>query len=160
MSLPVKDIGLYTGQDKTIPISVADSSGVVNITNDTLYFYVKAVVGGTPVITKDTDTITEIEKTDAENGAAAIYLVPADTASLNTGKYVYELWRKDTFDRLKPILTGYFWIYDIAPSMINTMRDLLTEAGELHILKIMDETVNPATLSVIYTSRRRLIGVE
>ena len=160
MSLPVKDIGLYVGQDKTIPISVADSSGTVNITNDTLYFYVRAVVGGDAVITKDSDTVTEIEFTDAENGAAAIYLVPADTTSLDTGKYTYELWRTDDSAKTKPILTGYFWIYSIAPSMINAMRELLTEAGELHILKVIDETVNPATLSVLYTSRRRLTGVE
>ena len=84
---------MYRGDDKTFQLTVKDSDDVaVDITGATLNFSLKRDPNETSsLVTKSTDTVTEIDLTDPTNGIAEIYLVPSDTRDLSAGTYVYDV---------------------------------------------------------------------
>lgn len=159
MSIPVEDKKIYKSQHKDYEINVADALGKTNITGFTVAFYVKETVSGDPIIEKTTAEVTEIKITDGSKGEAELYLVPADTSSLDVGKYYYEIWITDLNSKDRPILAGHFWIMNVSPTFVNLIRKLLDEAGELRVMSIQDEMIYPATLSTLYVSRPRINSV-
>lgn len=160
MSVPVEDKSIYKSQHKDYTIYVADPSGKTKITGFTIAFYVRETISGEPIIEKTTAEVTEIKITDGDNGKAELYLLPADTALLDTGKYYYSIWITDLNSKVRPILSGYFWIYQVAPSIVTLMRKLLGEAGEEAVLTVSNELRIPSSLTTVYASRRRLRSVE
>ena len=159
MSVPIEDKKIYKNQHKDYEINVADALGQTNITGFTVAFYVKQTVSGDPVIEKTTDEITEIKITNGSKGIAELYLVPADTLSLDVGKYHYEVWITDLNSKDRPILMGYFWVMSVSPTFVNLIRKLLDEAGEMRVQTISDELVYPSTPSSVYVSRPRINSV-
>lgn len=161
MTIPIKNLETFKGQHKNFTMSVAGSSGVVDVTNDTISFYVKETVDGDAVITKTTADTTEIEKTDPTKGKIKVKLLPADTENLTSGKFYYQLWRLDASNsELRPILMGYFWVEEVAPTLTGMVRQILGEAGELRMQHVSDEIVSPASLVEIHTTRIRIQSVE
>ena len=160
MSLSVEDENMYKGQNKDINIYVTGPSGKIDITGFTITFNVKATISGTPVITKTTAEITEINITDAANGVAELYLVPSDTTSLDAGKYYYDVWTTDLNSKVRPIVAGYFWIHEVAPTMVSEIRGMLDEAGELRRQPVKDALVYPSTTTKVYLPRTRILSVE
>lgn len=162
MSVPVMDKDVYKGQDKDYGIRVAKSDGMYDLTSCQLMFYMRTIVGGTPVITKDSGEVGEI--TIAANqvtnkGEATLTLEDTDTTLLDSGRYYYDLWLIDPASKKDPILTGYFWVLDVAPSILGTIRELLDDGGELRVQAIPDELIIPSSLAVLYVTRRRIQSV-
>jgi len=87
---------IYAGNKRTLAFAVKDSAGAVfDLTGYAVRFAVSEisedqVVSETAVFEKSDTDPTEIEITDAVNGAVSVYLVGADTASL-FGNYHFEL---------------------------------------------------------------------
>ena len=160
MSVPVEDKNIHKNQHKDYEINVADITGQTNITGFTIAFYVRETITGDPVIEKTTAEVTELKIIDATNGVAELYLVPADTALLDAGKYYYSLWITDLNTKTRPILSGYFWIFEVGPSIVTLIRSLLGEAGEEAVLAVNNELVIPSNLVTLHTSRRRLRSVD
>lgn len=159
MSVPVEDKKIYKSQHKDYEINVSDVGGQTNITGFTVAFYVRETVSGDPIIEKTTNEVTEIKIIDGSKGEAELYLVPADTSSLDVGKYYYEVWITDLNSKTRPVLMGYFWIMSVAPTFVNLIRKLLDEAGELRVMAIQDEMIYPSSLSTLHVSRPRINSV-
>lgn len=159
MSVPVEGKRIYKGQHKNYTINVADVTGTTPITGFTLAFYVKATISGDPLIEKTTAIPTEISLTDPSNGIAELYLAPADTSSLDVGKYYYEIWMTDLNSETRPILGGHFWIMSVVPTFVDLLRKQLDDAGELRVMTVQDEMVYPATLTSLFVSRIRIKDV-
>ena len=90
---------LVKGASKTYLLVVSDENGNVDLTNHKLFFTVKREASdGSAVISKDSDTVTQISKltpqADADKkGKAQIFLQPSDTAGLDvTEEYVADAW--------------------------------------------------------------------
>lgn len=163
MSVPVMDKEIYKGQDKDYGIRVAKSDGKQDLTSCQLLFYIREIVGGIAVVTKDSDEAGEI--TIAVNqvtnkGEATLTLEDTDTSLLGCGRYYYDLWLVDPASKRDPILTGYFWILDVAPSVVDEIRDVLGDGGELRLQAIADELVQPASLNVLHATRQRVVDVD
>lgn len=159
MSVPVENRAIYKGQDKSVAIYIADETGMKTLTSCRLVFSMRETVDGTPVITKDSDVGGEID-IDADQvnneGEAVVNFVPADTSSLDSKRYYYDLWLTDSVAKTYPVLTGYFNISDVAPTMLPQIRHLLDEAGELRVMTVKDEMADPSTALSLYTARKRV----
>lgn len=84
---------MFRGDDITFEITVKDVNSVaVDITGGTMVFSAKENANETTaLITKTSATASEITFTDATNGVAQIYLVPADTRDLKAQDYLYDV---------------------------------------------------------------------
>ncbi len=87
------EIDIFQGDNKTYKLTVVDrNDAVVDISSSTIKFIVKKLLGDTTgLITKTTADAAEVLITDGPNGAAEIYLVPADTSSMERGEYEYDV---------------------------------------------------------------------
>jgi hypothetical protein len=97
MAAPFKqDTCIYLREDVTYLLTVYDEDGnLLDLTGSTIRFHVAPSAGATPVITKISTTVTEIEiltQSGETLGQAKIFINPADTASLSAGVYVYDIW--------------------------------------------------------------------
>lgn len=163
MSVPADDKRIYKGQDKEILIYLSGSTGLLDLTGSQVVLYIREVIDGTPVITKDSDNAGEIDIAPdqvANKGEATLIFVPADSSALSSGMYYYDLWLTDVASKTRPMLMGHFFIDSVGPSMIAQLRQVLDEAGELRRQVIKDELVYPATLYKLYLPRTRILSVE
>lgn len=163
MSVPADDKRIYKGQDKEILIYITGATGLIDLTSCQLLLYVRETVDGTPIITKDSDVVGEIDiaaNQTTNKGEATLTFVPADTSSFDAGQYYYDLWLVDASGKTRPQLTGYFSIDSVAPSMIARIRQILDEAGELRRQSIKDELVYPATMFKLFLPRTRILSIE
>jgi hypothetical protein len=90
--------GLYTTRD---------------ITNDTIYFAVRENEGDTSTnyeFSKSSSTVTEIEKTDPENGEYKVYWDASDSVNLEIKDYFYAVEIVDSNSKRHTVLTGIFKI--------------------------------------------------
>lgn len=99
------------GENKTLRLEVTkdDDTGrevPVDITGTVVYFTVKERAGDKHVvIQKTSETVAQATITNARGGVAEIYLVPQDTALLDTRDYVYDVWiRYTATERRFPVL--------------------------------------------------------
>lgn len=90
------------GENKTLRLEVTkdDANGrevPVDITGTIVYFTVKERAGDRSVIIQKTsEAAAEATITNARGGVAEIYLVPQDTAFLDTKDYIYDVWIRYT----------------------------------------------------------------
>lgn len=77
--------------NETLEVVVYDENDAVkDITSDTVIFEARLKVNDAiPLIRKTSDDATEIEKTDAANGACNVYLEPSDTVDLTKDRRLY-----------------------------------------------------------------------
>jgi len=163
MSIPIKRLPIFKGTDKSIPLYISDSTGAIDLTDYNVYFYVKETISGDAIITKDTDGVGGITKDpDQETypGKATITIDDTDTESLDAGRYYYQVFTIDGSDKKKAILAGYFWIYEVGPNLVDDIRDLLGDGGELRVNTVPDELLAPATLTTVYVPRQRITSVD
>jgi hypothetical protein len=85
---------IVRGASKTLQMTILNEDGTpVNLTDCRILLTVKAkITDGLPLIQKDTSQVDQIEITNARYGIAQVYFVPADTASLDTIEYIYDVW--------------------------------------------------------------------
>lgn len=82
---------IYQGDNATLNVVCRDSDGdLVDITNVDLLFSLKDRKTDTVLVTKHSDTVTQIEKDVPASGHAKIYLLPIDTSTL-LGAYEFDL---------------------------------------------------------------------
>lgn len=158
-NVTINDLSIYNGQHKKFVISVLDELGAKDITLDDIEFKLFEYQDKDPVVTKHTDTITEINKTNTSE--ITIFFNPGDTNSLESKRYYYQIWNTDGItSEIVPIMTGYFWIVLAAPSIINELRLLLDEAGEQGIKQISNEVVSPISVNTVGVNKRRIRDVQ
>ncbi|MHA2274138.1 MAG: hypothetical protein ACXAC2_00120 [Candidatus Kariarchaeaceae archaeon] len=156
--VPEANLRIYQGEDKSLIISVVGEGGKEVITGDTLTFEVFIKGDAVPVITKSTDTPTEI--TISASNEITVFLLPADTSVLDIGRYFYQVWHTEQSDsKVSPVLTGYFDVVLLAPSIISSLRLLLDEAGELGTRQVND-IISPITTTEVAANRRRVVDVQ
>lgn len=162
MSLPIKKLPIFKGTDKDVPLYISNSGGAVDLTNYNVYFYVKETISGSAIITKDTDGVGGITKDPDQvtnKGKATITIDAADTTSFDPGRYYYQVFTIDGSNKKKAILAGYFWLYEVGPNLVDDIRDVLGDGGELRVNAVNDELVAPSDLTTIYLPRRRITKV-
>lgn len=81
--------------DLLVTVLVKGTSTPIDITSSEITFSVKSDVKDTTYVFQKMNTAaggddTEIEITDATNGVFQLKLIPADTADINSGGYVYD----------------------------------------------------------------------
>jgi hypothetical protein len=88
-----QEIEIYRGDNKTYEVTVVDADGAAfNLTGARIVFSVKSTTNdATYKFQLTSDTITEIEITDAVGGIFKVYLVPDNTNLLRPSKYVYDI---------------------------------------------------------------------
>jgi hypothetical protein len=156
--VPESNQRVYQGEDRSIIVSVVGEGGKEVLTGDTLTFEVFVKGNAVPVITKSTDTPTEI--TISASNEITIFIVPADTSTLDIGRYYYRIWHTEQADsKVSPVLTGYFDIVLLAPSIIKSIRLLLDEAGELGTRQV-NEIISPITTTLVSANRGRIREVQ
>lgn len=160
MSMAVKNIPIFKASMKDVPLAISGIAG--GLANYDVYFFVREYDGADPVITKVSTDATEIEITDEAGGLGAIHLVPDDTSLLVVKQYIYSVWiyHKSVVTDRKPVITGFFWIQSVGPSLVSEMRLILDEGGELGVKQIGDDIITPTTVSTLYVSRGRILEVQ
>lgn len=99
MSLEVNKITMFIRDDRTLSVSVNTDDGTpVDLTGAKLWFTVKERSSDTDLqalISKKNleagGSDTQIKVISASTGKAEIYIVPADTLSVNPGTYLYDI---------------------------------------------------------------------
>jgi len=98
MSCSSLTLSLVRGESARYLVTITDEDGVpVDLTGATIYWRVKAMAtdADPALIAKSSADVAEIailDQTDDELlGKLELYLVPADTASLTPGSFVFEL---------------------------------------------------------------------
>ncbi len=88
------EISISRGEFAPISLQVFDAANViVNLTGGKVYFTMKMDSSDqTPLIQKSSDDINQIEITYPRLGKADIFINSSDTASLDTGIYIYDIW--------------------------------------------------------------------
>lgn len=86
-------VTLTKGLHKTIKVRVADSLGApYDLTGAVLYFTVKRLIGdAAATFALDTGDVAKGQITEAKAGLVEFYVVPANTSSLTTGPYFYDV---------------------------------------------------------------------
>lgn len=101
-------ISIVQGSSKTLELCVVDEDGnPVDLTGATIYFCVAQCDGADPVIEKSSAVLTEIEILDqvTYTGKARIYLDPADTATLDPGDYLFDVWVELASGKRYPVIS-------------------------------------------------------
>lgn len=97
--LPRNAISIIRGSSKAIELAIRKDGAAFDLTGVALYFTVaeprypdaaEAPENPTPVIEKTSED--GIEVTSAPYGLATITILPADTAELVPGDYLYDVW--------------------------------------------------------------------
>lgn len=84
---------VFRGESKTLRLEVTQSSVAVDLTGAVVYFTVKQGVSDRdPLFQKTSTEPTQIEITNPRAGVANILLTPVDTANLDAGDYIYDVW--------------------------------------------------------------------
>lgn len=111
-------IDLYKGESKDINLTVeqlaseAESNecvqvySAVDLTGATLYFTVrKTASSATALIGKDSTNIIDIEiLSPATGGKAIIHITSGDTANLEAGSYVFDVWVEFSSGKRSPVI--------------------------------------------------------
>lgn len=157
--IPTHNMAIFKGQDKNYIISVITVDGLKVITDDLLEFKVYNNPSESPIITKTTDTVTEINKINPTD--IQVFFDVVDTSTLDVKRYYYQLWLTDgSTGKTEPVLAGYFRVQLAVPSVVEEIRSQLDEAGEVGIRQINDEILPASTLDTIYVSRGRIRSVQ
>lgn len=88
-------IVVIRGSTKTLDLTVKDSEGdAIDLTGSRILFTVKCRIEDREnVIQKDSDVgAAEIDIDDPKNGKAIVHILADDTAGLDLGKYVFDIW--------------------------------------------------------------------
>lgn len=80
------------GEDRTISVTVTDSNDEPVTITRCIMTARTAVDATTIVFEKDTDVPAEGALTDAANGEAEFYIVPADTDTAEAGNLTIDIW--------------------------------------------------------------------
>jgi len=91
---PRNTVEVTQGASKTLVLTVVDQNGdFVDLTGWKVYLTVRGSLDDqTPLIVKTSADATQIALPDPRNGTARIYILPADTANLDRGDYLYDIW--------------------------------------------------------------------
>jgi hypothetical protein len=92
--LPENAVSIVRGTSRTLSLKVKDADGnPVNLTGATVYFTVKQKAKDKYwLIQKISTDIAQVEIPNPTDGIAKIYLVPEDTVSLATTRYMFDVW--------------------------------------------------------------------
>lgn len=112
---PEVEIEIIAGSSKTLEVSVVDKDGVVvDLTGATAYFTVKQSVEDVDaLIAKASTTPAQITITDAPNGKFRVFLSPSDTASMDVGQYICDMWVVLTTGKRYPIISPS--VFEVKP---------------------------------------------
>jgi len=91
---PVVEVGIAKGSTKTLELSVIDAvDAPVNLTGAIVTFTVKkSITDVTAQIVKSSTDVDEILITNPTGGVARIFLIPTDTSTKATGRYIFDIW--------------------------------------------------------------------
>lgn len=156
-NLPEHNVLLYKGQNKILNISMLGVLGKEDLSGDSLTFSVYELGEETAIITKTTDDIAEIEIVASD---ILVKFLPADSSSLSTKRYYYNLWHTDSLGDIVPALTGFFKISLAVPNITNKIRNILDEAGELRLHQLKDQIFPLTTLNSLNVDRARIMDVQ
>lgn len=82
----------FKGNDEPFNLTFVDEDGaIIDITNYTIKFSLKKPFDDEVLIYKDSTDSDEIEKTDAEEGEATLYINSTDTDNLDPGMHDYDI---------------------------------------------------------------------
>lgn len=113
MELTAQEILIYRGDNRTIPVTVTDDAGAVNLTGASIRFSVKKRKKDTDYIIKKSEADpAEINVTDAINGLFEIYIVPDDTQDLSITTYYFDIEITDSTGKTYTISMGTFKILE------------------------------------------------
>ena len=92
--LPENSVTVVRGSSKTLTLTVKDSDGgPLDLTGSTIYFTVKKrEKDEDALIQKISTDSAQIDIPNPTDGIAKITINPADTSSLATGKYKFDVW--------------------------------------------------------------------
>lgn len=95
---PYNTIYVTRGSNKTLSLTITDASGsVLDLTNSTVIFTVKAAVTDTlNMFQKSTTSATQALITKPRAGAVSIFIDYKDTQYREPGEYVYDVWVVDS----------------------------------------------------------------
>jgi hypothetical protein len=90
-------IEIVKGTTKTVSLSVVDGAGaIVDLTGARVILTVKCKITDTnPTLQKDSAVVVvppQAAVTEPLAGKAEFYFVPADTANLTDGRYIFDVW--------------------------------------------------------------------
>lgn len=164
MSINSSDLHVWQGSKQNYPLTIADNTGKLDLTSYDIILHIKENPGSVDVIILSSTVITEIEKLNqnSNKGEAIIFFIPALTDSVTARRYIYSIWiehQSDAEDK-RPIMSGYFYIDAVGPSVVSVIRNMLDEAGELGIRQMKDEIVSPTTTNMVYAPRTRIKDVQ
>ena len=112
-------IQIYTGENKSVALTVKDSAGALfDLSGSTLYASVAEQAESTALlVSKSSAVITEIEILNqiTNTGEAVIYYVPADTSSIATETYIFTVWLEEATGVLSVIVPPRFFRVCPAP---------------------------------------------
>lgn len=104
---------MFTGDHRTFELTVQQLDNgtgelvAVDITGSVLRFSVKESLGAVAVIISKSSTVFgQIDIVDPANGRADINLVPADTATLGCGEYVFDVQMTTATSRVHTLVRG------------------------------------------------------
>ncbi len=100
------------GRDYAIVVKDEDRA-IVDITGAKIWYTVKSSYDDIDADAKfqlDTDTVTEIEITDAEAGEATIYIKNIHTANLDIGSYYFDVQIKEVGREPRTLAIGILWV--------------------------------------------------
>ena len=130
------NLSIILGNDKAIELTITDADdNIVDLTDGLLEFHVTDW-RGTEKILKTSADAAEIEITDAVAGEATLKFVPADTATLTAGMYVFYLDFTTAQNKIYTIYQGDFQIQDKGVSLYirNRIRNYNGDKEDLNVL--------------------------
>jgi hypothetical protein len=92
--LPENAVTIIRGTSKTLELVVTDADGkAADLTGAKVIMTVKEHLTDTvPLVQKTSEVPAQAQVTVPREGKARIYLVPADTQTLATKQYVFDVW--------------------------------------------------------------------
>lgn len=105
----MNQVSLYVtkGAQEIFDLTFTESDGdPFNLTGFTIYMSVKAAAddASPALIEKDSGVVGEIDVVSAAGGTATLTINPADTSSLATGQYWYDVWVSSSATTKKPLI--------------------------------------------------------
>ena len=91
---PKNAISIYQGASRTLALTVLDAGGdAVDLTGATAYMTVKKLLSdSTALVRKASTDVAQASIVTPRAGKVEFYLVPADTKTLDAGRYVFDMW--------------------------------------------------------------------
>lgn len=115
MTASRQNFDVRTGEHKVLRFTVTNADGTAkDITGASIYWAATAPNGTTALIEKSSDNSGETDLTDAATGIFLVNLVPADTSSMDGGRYKHSA--QVTLSSVETVVaTGWMTvIYDYA----------------------------------------------